>query len=72
MSRNYTMTTQKELRAAFWEIMPPNVVCLLNRNGNPRSQNKQPADTRMAFVDWIDCLQKDGEISEALAHRATL
>ena len=31
-----------------------------------------PTDTRCAFNDWLDALQKDGQISEALADRATL
>jgi hypothetical protein len=31
-----------------------------------------PADTRVAWVDWIDGMCKDGIISQALAQRATL
>jgi len=67
---DYRITTQKELRAEFWAMFPT----------LPRKQIKDDAgtgkmyltDTRCAWVDWIDSLQKGGEISEALASRATL
>jgi hypothetical protein len=59
------ITTQKELRAEFWETHPECV-------RRPGSQNSQPTDTRITFVDWIDMLARDGDISEALANRATL
>lgn len=68
---DYRITTQKQLREEFWSTFPE-LVCRTNRGGNPLPQNDQPADTRMAFVDWIDHLQKSGEISEQLAQRATL
>lgn len=35
-------------------------------------QNEYPADTRMAFVDYVDSLARSGDISEALAGRVTL
>jgi hypothetical protein len=59
------ITNQKDLRAEFWETFPE-----LTRRPGP--QDKQVADTRMAFVDWIDMLAREGSISEALAQRATL
>ena len=65
MTMAYRITTQKELRAEFWETFPE----LERRLG---SQNSQPANTRMAWVDWIDSLQKNGDISPQLAERATL
>jgi len=37
-----------------------------------KSQNDYPADVRMAFVEYIDNLERAGQISEALAQRATL
>lgn len=63
------MKTQTKIRAAFWREYFP--------DGKPReyrgkTQNQLPADVRMAFVDYVDSLQKSGEISEALAERATL
>ena len=65
------ITSQKALREEFWETFTE-LPCRTNRRGNPLPQNEQPADTRMAFVDWIDMLQRDGDISEQLADRATL
>lgn len=64
------MTTQKEIRAAFWAAHPT----------LPRRKIRDYAgtgrmhvtDTRCAFVDFVDYLQTSGQISEALANRATL
>jgi hypothetical protein len=64
------MKTQKQVRESFWNYYYP--------NGIPRGvykskrQNKQPADIRMAFVDYVDMLSRDGTISEQLAQRVTL
>jgi hypothetical protein len=69
---SYRITTQKQLRDEFWETFPE-LECRVNHNtGNPLRQNKQPVDTRMSFVDWIDQLQRNGDIPEKLAERATL
>ncbi len=67
----YTYHTQTELRAGFWDEHP-DLECRRNRAGNPKRQNDQPADTRMAFVDWIDSLERNDAISEELAERVTL
>lgn len=64
------LTTQKELRKLFWATFP----------GLPKRKIRDysgegrmyPTDTRCAWVDWIDSLNKNGEISDALAERATL
>lgn len=69
------MTNQKQIRAAFWEAFPD-----LPRRRYRYSPNRSdktaelvyPIDTRCAFVDFVDQLQRDGIISEALADRATL
>lgn len=69
------MTNQKQIRAAFWEAFPD-----LPRRRYRYSPNRSdktaelvyPIDTRCAFVDFLDQLQRDGIISEALANRATL
>ena len=59
------ITTQAQVRASFWETFPE-----LKRN--PGRQNNQPTDTRVAFVDYVDGLERNGEITEALASRVTL
>ena len=64
------MTNQKQIRAAFWEAHPT----------APRRRIKDytgtglmyPIDTRCAFVDFVDYLERSGQISPALADRATL
>jgi hypothetical protein len=69
VSTNNTYTTQPQIRAAFWSLMFD--------EGKPRrfygkTQNELPTDIRVAFVDFVDSLARDGTISEALAHRVTL
>lgn len=61
----YTMTTQREVRAAFWETHPE----ASRRKGR---DGDYLTDTRCAFVDFVDALCRNGEISEALAQRVTL
>jgi hypothetical protein len=57
------MTTQKQIRAAFWQGFP---------NVKRRPQNDLPTDIRCEFVDFVDMLARSGIISEALAQRVTL
>ena len=63
-------TTQKQVRAAFWESAD-------SMNGDGITRRKLPdgdytTDTRCAFVDFVDALARDGHISESLAQRVTL
>ena len=60
------MTTQKQIRAAFWQAHPHYIQI------RGFTQNEYNASIRCAFVDYVDFLQKSGEISEALAYRVTL
>ena len=67
------LTTQKQVRAAFWRdhkgisgITPRRI---RNYRGDGLMHN---TDTRVAFVDYVDMLARDGHISEALARRVTL
>ena len=71
MQRNqYTYTTQQSLRAAFWQQHPHlSRKKIKDYSGNGRMHT---TDTRCAFVDWLDSLKRNGEISQALAERATL
>ena len=70
-----TYTTQKEIRAAFWQTHPD---ADRRRYRYSWSSNDKTAplvyctDTRCAFVDFLDYLRQSGQISEALANRATL
>ena len=71
----YTYTNQKQLRRAFFEAFP-DLPRRRYRYAWSRSEKNAPlvypVDTRCAFVDWLDDLQRSGQISEALANRATL
>lgn len=69
------LTNQKQIRAAFWETFPS-----LPRRRYRYSPNRldkaaplvHPTATRSAFVYYVDHLERSGQISEALAQRATL
>jgi len=61
----YTYTTQKQVRAAFWQGWPEEF-----QRG--KRHNEYNATIRSEFSAFIDMLQKDGHISETLAQRVTL
>ena len=66
------MTTQKQIRESFWDAFPQLEQQARARKTKSKGQNAQNADTRMAFVDYIDSLHRDGIISDKLAFNATL
>lgn len=68
---SYTYTSQAALRSAFWDAHPQ-LVCRRGPRGRILPQNSQPTTTRVVFCDWLDSLHRDGQISDALAQRATL
>lgn len=60
------ITTQKQLRAEFWRYYPE-----LKRIPG-KTQNEYPTDVRVAWCDFVERMYRSGQISEALADRATL
>ena len=62
----FTITTQRALRAAFWREHPD------LKRAPGKSQNDYPADTRMAWCDYVGHLARLGTIPATLAQRATL
>lgn len=62
------MTSQREVRAAFWQIARPPFH--VKRRGF--SHNNYPAETRFAFNDYVDALARSGRITENLASKVTL
>lgn len=66
----YRITSQRDLRRAFWEAHP-NLPRRRIRN-YAGTGLMYPTDTRVAFVDWLDSMERSGEISAELANRATL
>lgn len=64
------MTTQKEIRAAFWQTHPnADRRKITDYSGTGKMHT---TDTRCAFADFVDHLHRTGQITEALANRATL
>lgn len=66
------MTTQKQIRNAFWKSFPLLEANALKWGIKSCPQNRHNAETRSAFVDFVDALQKSGQVSQPLANRATL
>lgn len=78
------ITTQRELRALFWSENPhlsrrymtettvDKYSGVVSSKVRPATQNEYPTDTRVAWCDFVDHMERDRQISEALASRATL
>jgi hypothetical protein len=64
----YTWTTQAQLRKVFRDENPG----LSFKRYKQGGELDYPVNTRCAFVDWIDYLNKSGAISDTLAERVTL
>lgn len=66
----YTWTTQAQLRAAFRREHPSlNFRRIRNHEG---TGTMFTTDVRCAFGDWIDGLERAGDISAAVATRVTI
>ena len=63
-----TYTTQAQVRAAFWQGNEH----LRKYCRKGARQNDYNATLRSEFVEFIDMLARDGQISESLAQRVTL
>lgn len=66
------ITTQRELRAAFWREHSDFDFQARQAGIRSKSQNHHCATVRCTWVDYVDRMARNGEISEALAQRATL
>lgn len=62
------ITTQKELRQLFWEL---NFQWEDARRAR-KKQNDYNSTIRCTWVDFVDSMAKNNQISQKLAHRATL
>lgn len=65
----YSFTTEAQVRAAFWQGWPSHIRSEYKRG---KRQNEYSATVRSEFVEFVDMLQKNSHISEALAQRVTL
>lgn len=68
----YPITNQPALRDAFWGAYPSLEIQAIKAGLRNKRQNQQCATVRCAWVEFVDAMQRDGQISEALAQRATL
>ena len=69
----YVITTQSEVRRLFWELHEGQPGISTRKIRNHAGTGKMyDTDTRCAFVDYVDSLARNGEISAALADRVTL
>ncbi len=62
------ITTQRELRKAFWQAHPRasrKKIC-------HHDDHDYTTDTKIRWFEWLDGMECAGEVSEALAKRATL
>lgn len=66
----YTYTTQKQIRRAFWQAFPEaDRRKITDYSGKGKMYR---TDTRTLFVEFIDALRRDDQISPELAERVTL
>jgi hypothetical protein len=66
------MKTQKEVRENYWMMLKEVKPELAAQRRSKKRQNEYCADIRMIFVDWVDNLHRDGQITDSLAQRVTL
>ena len=69
---SYAYTTQAQVRAAFWQDHPSFDDQARAAGIRSKRHNEQCATVRCTFVDYVDALEKNGQISEELAQRVTL
>jgi len=62
------MKTIGDVRRAFWDAHPE----FKSEYRARKRQNEYYTDIRCSFVDFVDYLQRNGDISEKLAQRVTL
>lgn len=65
------ITNQKQLRRLFWQ-QHPELAHLHRRTVKCGDHCDYPTDVRVSFVDWLDRLHRDEQVSDRLAYRATL
>lgn len=60
--------TLNQLRASFWDAYP----CFADHYRKTWRQNQYNATIRTCWVDYVDSMARDGQITESMASRATL
>ena len=70
MDTEYRLRTEAAVRREFWACHPHLKRKKIKHPGGQGSVHV--ADTRIAFVDFVDNLSRSGDISPELAHNITL
>jgi len=65
-------TTQKQVRESFWNFLKEINPELAKEKRTNKSQNDYKTDIRVSFVQYVDDLNKDGQIKNSLATKVTL
>lgn len=65
MNRKYTF---KQVRDMFFDLHPQ----FMRERRSRKCQNDYSCDCRCAFVDFVDALHKDGQITDKQAFNITL
>ena len=65
---NEAMKTITAVRRSFWDAHPQ----FKSEFRKTWSQNQYKLDIRLHFIDYVEFLRRDGEITEKLASRVTL
>lgn len=65
------ITNQRDLRRGFWQEHPQ-LAHLHKRTVNYGNGKQYPTDVRVSFIDWLDALSKNSEVTQEFAFYATL
>jgi len=65
-------TTFKQIRVNFWEMLKEFNPELYKQGKRSKPQNEQITDIRVSFVDYVDNLHRNGEITDKQANSVTL
>jgi hypothetical protein len=69
----YPIQTITGVRNSFWEMFKDNEPSLYKEEYRKyKRQNQYSADIRFSFIDYVNNLERDGNISRKLASRVTL
>ena len=66
------MKTQKEVRKAFWQFLKEADPKLFLQAKVSKPQNDQVTDIRCSFVQWLDGLHREGQITDKQVNTYTL
>ncbi len=66
------MKTITDVRNSFWDYLNEVSPNMAKERRSKKRQNDYNTDIRCTFVDYVDNLRRDNQISEKLAQRVTL